>query len=102
MIHLIKYIYITPPTSDWLWADYILYDYFKEKFMKKIEIFGTQKLKLEKQMLRNKSEETMKRCKENNLDKDCNYLRKGEKAFLDEVREKQTIKSLQILEMDNS
>ena len=102
MIHLIKYIYITPPTSDWLWADYILYDYFKEKFMKKIEIFGTQKLKLEKQMLRNKSEETMKRCKENNLDKDCNYLRKGEKAFLDEVREKQTIKSLQILEMGNS
>ena len=83
--------------SDWLWADYMLYDYFKERFLQKIESFGQQEMIYEKEMLRSVSEKVLNSCKKYNLDPVCEYIHKGEVNFLDVIRDAQTNKSLQIL-----
>ena len=70
---------------EWLWADYMLYDYFKDRFMTKLDIFGQQRLEYEKQVLRNLTDKKLKRCNQNLGDIDCQYFRKGELKFLDEL-----------------
>ena len=88
---------------EWLWADYMLYDYFKDRFMTKLDILGKQRLENEKQKLRTLTDTTIKRCYENTADNFCQYFRKGELKFLDELRDLQTNKSLKLLNSyDNS
>ena len=87
---------------EWLWADYLLYDYFKDRFMTKLDILGQQRLEDEKQVLRNVTEITFKRCNENYADNFCQYFRKGELNFLDELRNIQTNKSLKWLNSYNN
>ena len=89
--------------TEWLWADYMLYDYFKDRFMTKLDRFGKQRLENEKQVLRTITDTTIKRCNENIADNFCQYFRKGELKFLDELRDLQTNKSLKLLNSyDNS
>ena len=89
--------------TEWLWADYMLYDYFKDRFMKKLDVFGKQRLENQKQVLRTITDTTIKRCNENIADNFCQYFRKGELKFLDELRDLQTSKSLKLLNSyDNS
>ena len=89
--------------TEWLWADYMLYDYFKDRFMTKLDRFGKQRLENEKQVLRTITDTTIKRCNENIADNFCQCFRKGELKFLDELRDLQTNKSLKLLNSyDNS
>ena len=80
--------------SEWLWADYMLYDYFKEQFLQRTTELGQEKLAYEKEVLRNVSESTLRRCKKQKADRGCEYFNKGEISFLDEIREQQTNKSV--------
>ena len=81
----------------------MLYDYFKDRFMKKLDTLGPQRLEDEKQLLRNITDITLKRCNQNSADNFCLYFRKGELKFLDELRDLQTNKSLKLLNSyDNS
>ena len=71
--------------------------------MTKLDVFGKQRLENEKQVLRTITDTTIKRCNENIADNFCQYFRKGELKFLDELRDLQTNKSLKLLNSyDNS
>ena len=59
-LHIIK-IY-TDLISEWLWADNLLYEYFKKIFLNQRKAFGLQKLKHEKQILEKASNKVKKRC----------------------------------------
>ena len=48
--------------SEWLWADYLVYDHFKKIFLKKIKEFGHQKLRQEKHVLSQEIDTVRKRC----------------------------------------
>ena len=80
----------------------MLYDYFKDRFLTKLAVFGKQRLEDEKQVLRNITDTTIKRCNENTADSFCQYFRKGELKFLDELRDIQTNKSLKLLNSYNN
>ena len=80
----------------------MLYDYFKDRFMTKLDTLGQQRLEDEKQVLRNITEITLKRCNQNSDDTFCQYFRKGELKFLDELRVIQTNKSLKLLNSYNN
>ena len=75
----------------------MLYEYFKEQFLKRIESFGQQKLVYEKEKMRLISQRVINRCKKDKMDPVCEYYKKNEGEFLDELRDYQTNKSLQIL-----
>ena len=88
--------------SDWLWEDYYLYDYFKKKFLLRLEEFGRLRLEEEKRILRNFTSKIIRQCEERkpmSRPNICNYISKGEISFLEEVRNIQRKKSLQILEL---
>ena len=87
---------------SWLWADYILYDYFLKKFEKKKADFGHEKMIQEREKLRWTYNTETDECKSTPSDKLCVNLGKGEKLFLDELRERQTSKSLKILKTRNT
>ena len=86
---------------SWLWADYILYDYFLKKFEKKKADFGHQKMIVEREKLRRAYNTKTDECKFDPSDKFCVNLGKGEQIFLDELRAIQTSKSLKILKSRN-
>ena len=67
--------------------------------MTKLDILGKQRLENEKQKLRTLTDTTIKRCNENTADNFCQYFRKGELKFLDELRDFQTNKSLKLLNL---
>ena len=87
--------------KSWLWADYMLYNYFLKKFKKKIYKFGHKNLGEEKEKLRKTYKKKMNWCKSHSSDSFCVNLTKGEKNFLDELRAKQKTKSLKILKKEN-
>ena len=104
--------------SEWLWADYLLYEHFKNKFLKKREAFGLQNLENDKRILKEAIDRVEDRCikgkVENNVlpkkdrifghnvmgyevkmssGKDCPYYTMGESHFVDIVRSIQRNKS---------
>ena len=54
--------------SEWLWADYVLYDHFKEKFAKEIETFGRHRLEHEKEILKRAIDYKKETCIEAEVD----------------------------------
>ena len=86
---------------EWLWADYMLYNYFKDRFVRKLDELGRQRLEYEKEVLRNLSDGTLHRCKQEPVANFCQYFNKGEIKFLDELRENQRNKSLKLLKSRN-
>ena len=87
---------------SWLWADYILYDYFLKKFEWKKANFGHQKMLAERKKLRRTYNERTNKCKSNPSDRFCVHLRMGEFKFLDEIRARQTKKCINILQRKNT
>ena len=116
------YIYI----SEWLWADHLLYDHFKQKFAKKRKSYGLSKLSNEKEVLRRATENVKQRCiealvdnkllpqkdrlygynvmgyrlKKNSGDSSCPYYTMKEGSFLGELRRIQEQKSKEKLKRD--
>ena len=88
---------------DWLWQDYILYNHYKTKLLKKVEAFGRVEMDKEKQMMRNVLSRAISQCKvvqnvsTKNIRHFCNYYRKDEFLMIDEVRDIQRKKSLDII-----
>ena len=82
---------------EWLWGDYMLYNHFKGEFLKKREAFGLERLKSERELLKNATEQTLKRCAGSKKDNFCQYLRLPEMKFLAKIKERQSEKSIQIL-----
>ena len=70
--------------------------------MKKLDTLGPQRLEDEKQLLRNITDITLKRCNQISADNFCQYFRKGELKFLDELRDLQTNKSMKLLNSYNN
>ena len=89
---------------DWLWQDYVLYDYYKIKFLKRIKAFGRKNMDAAKQNIRSTLHRAINQCHhpENatmseSLRHFCAYYNKGEYQMIDEVRDMQRKKSLEIL-----
>ena len=79
----------------------MLYNYFKDRFVRKLDELGRQRLEYEKEVLRNLSDGTLHRCKQEPVANFCQYFNKGEIKFLDELRENQRNKSLKLLKSRN-
>ena len=110
-----------------MWADYLLYDHFKQKFIKEKESYGLRQLDHEKEILRRATDRIKQRCiegavdnkrlpqkdrlygsdvmgyklKENSGDSSCPYYTMKEVNFLDDVRAIQEQKSIEKLKSDN-
>ena len=68
--------------------------------MDRVKVFGRQELDVEKEMLQKVSLQAMNECSSSRKKSSgyfCDYYKKGELKFLDEVREIQRNKSLEIL-----
>ena len=63
----------------------------------KLKTFGRQRLELERRLMREASKEIRQKCRDGYSDPTCDNLKKGENQFLDELRQRQTIKSSEIL-----
>ena len=123
-LHIIK-IY-TNIIIEWLWADNLLYEYFKKKFLSQRKAFGLQKLKHEHQILEQASNKVKDRCIEaqvenkylakndrlyghdvmgykvrQNSGKDCPYYTMTEGNFVDYVRSIQRKKSIAKMKKHN-
>ena len=48
--------------SEWLWADYLFYEHFKNKFLMQRKVFGVQKLEQGKQILKQAIDKVKGRC----------------------------------------
>ena len=48
--------------SEWLWADYLFYEYFKSKLLMQRKIFGLQNLEQGKQILKQAIDKVKGRC----------------------------------------
>ena len=109
--------------SEWLWADSLLYNHFKKKFIRERETYGIYQLEHEKQILKRAIDNVKEQCiegqidnkllpqkdrlhgsdvmgwklKENSGDNTCPYYTMKEKSFLDDVRSIQEEKSKQKL-----
>ena len=101
----------------------MLYDHFKEKFKKKVRVFGVRRLKKEKDILKLVTAKIKEKCivglvdnrqlpgkdrlygneimgyklKENSGDIFCNYYTKKEDNFINDVRSIQTARAIQML-----
>ena len=88
---------------DWLWQDYILYEYYKRKFLKRIKAFGREKIDAEKENLRKTFNQTIIQCHQPENDAIsksaghfCGYYETREFRMIDEVRDLQRKKSLEV------
>ena len=64
----------------------------------KLKTFGRERLELERTDLRKASKEILQKCQMRyDNETTCANLKKGEKLFLDELRQRQKTKSLQML-----
>ena len=95
---------------EWLSADYVLYNYFKKKFVNQIETYGRSRLEYEKNVLKRITNRTITQCNLNlsspknynsGINKSCKYYTKGVIALLKEAKKKQTKKSLEKLRNKN-
>ena len=83
---------------EWLWADYMLYDYFKTRFKSKLEAFGQQRMEEQKTILRDITDSTLVGCKEESFKNVCKYINKYENPFLKKLQQIQKQKSLKLLQ----
>ena len=88
---------------DWLWQDYVLYNHYQTQFKKKVKSFGRKKMDIEKEKMRSVLSKAISQCGqlEKNTPHDtnnfCNNYEKDEIIMIDEVRNAQRIKSLEII-----
>ena len=75
----------------------MLYNHFKKEFLRKREEFGLERLKSEKEALRNISKQTFDKCAKDKNDLSCKYFSLNEMKFLAKIKERQSVKSIKIL-----
>ena len=75
----------------------MLYNHFKEEFLRKRKAFGLDRLKSEKEALRNISKQTFEKCTKDKNDSFCQYFTLNEMKFLAKIKERQSAKSIKIL-----
>ena len=77
-------------------ADYVLYDYFKNKFEKELEIFGRRKLEYENDILGEQIDRVAKQCETNSAStkESCEVYTMDPGKFVEIVRTDQKIRSL--------
>ena len=74
-----------------------MYDYFKREFLSKREEFGIERLRNEKEALKNITQQTMKKCEQDKNDEFCRYFSLPEMIFLNKIKERQSAKSVRLL-----
>ena len=88
---------------DWLWQDYVLYNHYQTQFKKKVRSFGRQKMDIEKEKMRTVLSRALSQCgkPKQSIPLDTNHFcdnhEKDEFIMIDEVRNVQRIKSLEII-----
>ena len=93
---------------EWLWQDYILYDYYKTKFAERVEAFGRARIDAEKGVLRQTLSDAIRQCHEPNDTRSdatnhfCNYYKKDELQMLFKLREVQEKKLLEVSNISES
>ena len=77
-------------------ADYVLYDYFKDIFEKKIERFGRRKLEYENNILQGEIDSVAKQCanKSSSTKELCELYSMTDSRFVELVRTDQKVRSL--------
>ena len=84
---------------EWLWADYLLYDHFKQKFSGIVQKYGRKRLDLEKEILRKEAHLEEIRCRAKQWKGDtCKFYKMHEVTFLDIFRKKQMLQRIEMLE----
>ena len=85
-------------------ADYVLYDFFKDKFEKRIEMFGRRRLEYESNILQEESDRAAKQCatKSSSTNELCKLYNLHGPRFLGLVRADQKNRSLIKLMQDGS
>ena len=89
-------------TLDWLWQDYILYDYYKNKLKERVEAFGRVRIETEKKILRRTLSDALIGChKPDDIVVDavkhfCKYYKKDELEIIVELRDAQEGKVMEI------
>ena len=84
---------------EWLWADYLLYDHFKQKFSGIVQKYGRKRLDLEKEILRKEAHLEEIRCRAKQWKGDtCIFYKMSEETFLDIFRKKQMLQRIEMLE----
>ena len=95
-------------TLDWLWQDYILYEYYKAKLVKRVEAFGRERVETEKVLLRRTLSRAISECHKphdtapNATSHFCNYYKKDELQMLVEVRDAQQKRCMKISKVSKS
>ena len=95
-------------TIDWLWQDYILYDYYKAKLVKRVEAFGRKRVDAEKVLLRSTLSRAISQCHKphdtapNAMSHFCNYYKKDELQMLVEVRDAQQKRCMKVSKSSKS
>ena len=110
--------------SEWMWADQMLYDYFKSSFLRDRESYGIDKISQEKEILEYANDRVKQMCIEKQVDNDllpnkdglpgtdfiaykpkenvseslCSYYKMREFRIIDDVRSIQEKKSLEVIE----
>ena len=76
--------------------DYVLYDYFKDKFEKKMDIFGRRKLEYESHILQGEIDRVSKQCatKSSSTKELCQLYTMADLKFVGFVRSDQKVRSL--------
>jgi len=78
--------------KEWLWADYLMYDHFKQKFSGLIHKYGRKRLGLEKEILRKETHLEEIRCRSKQWKGDtCKFYKMYEETFLDIFKKKQML-----------
>ena len=109
---------------EWMWDDSMFYDHFKKKFLRERESYGIHQLNHEKEILAHANDHVKQTCiegqvdnkllpkkdrlygadvmayklKENAADSLCPYYTMKELSFLNDVRDIQETKSIDIIE----
>ena len=77
--------------KEWLWADYMLYEYFKKELVRKKTLFGVDKIEKEvyklKELNRNLSSECVLNVVENTNDLKVEYVHSSQHVLLFKVNE---------------
>jgi len=92
--------------KKWMWADYMLYDHFKEKFDQEIIAFGSDKMEHELEILRHSNQELKPEDRLhghgvlgytiNSENKDCVFMAMKEVKFLNILRTLQTERAAKV------
>ena len=97
----VRFYYIIHLNLGWLWQDYILYNHYKSQFKKRVDAFGRLQMDIEKEKMREVLDKKIGQCGRNTTTLTTNHFcanyNKEELQMLEEVRNSQRKRSLEII-----